>query len=236
MYSSGANLRWRARARKGRAGGPIIDAPLQSSPLGAVAEQRSERSDESRENPELRLASLDVLIDYRRREVDTCQAQIDQAETQAAGLIAGALTVGLLSITLLKSLGTELPGGAIALSGLGGVCLIVGIIIGFLARDPRTTMSWWFDKFVHGRWRSFTEGLLKKRRTLACEGPETSKALSPDDHLRLREQMSGSLAKRVAAAEYLRQWKDGEVRRSALLIVGGTALLLAAGVWAALGG
>lgn len=186
------------------------------------------------------VSSLDRLIDYRRKELELGQARIDRAETQAAGLVAGALAAGVLAITLLRSLGAGLSLLVIGLCIAGGVALMAGFLVAFTSRDPRIRMSRWFKlarrvKLVPKRLFNHTEELLDKRRAFGEEGLTVSRSLSATDPLILRETIADSLDKRVQLAADIAQWRDDVVRLSALSVVGGTALLLAASITKGLG-
>lgn len=196
---------------------------------------RSNSPDLTPEERVERVASLDVLIDYRRRELDLSQTRIDRAETQAAGLIAAALAAGGVAITLLKSVGAPLSTVPIVLAALGALCLILAILVAFSSRDPQTRMSMWFEKVVRGPWLRHTEEILRTRRAFARAGTALSRSLICYEPVTLREQISDSLAKRIDFGLEIAEWRDNVVRLSALFLVSGTVLLLLAGVMTAAG-
>jgi hypothetical protein len=180
-----------------------------------------------------RADALDVLIAYRRKELELYQARLERGETQAAGLITGALAVSGLAATVLTHNGLDGP-GEIAVTVLGGIVLLLCFLAAFTARDSRARLSWWFPKVTRGRWLRTGKWLIRLRSQLEWIGvPLTVAPGTPADPLAVRKQISDSLGRRCSRARKLAAWREDQVRIAALLLVGGTALILLAIVLAA---
>jgi hypothetical protein len=203
----------------------------------------------SEESSSARKDVLDVLIAYRRAELDGYQRLIERADNRAAGVITVAFGLRGLATASFAALGRALGAVQIGMLALGGSCVMAGVLIAFISRDTRFRKQFLAFRALGSVFRTFLTpfGVLAGTASVVplasmfAEVVNAEVELSKLSDIEWDEEPSNGVAVRQAIAESLRtrlgasftvaSWSERTSRRAApllfvgVLVVGGAFVL-----------
>ena len=176
--------------------------------------------------------SLDLLIAFRRAELDVVQARLDRSDTNAAGVISASVALGALAASTLAAVNRSMSTFAIVCTAVGGALVLIAMFGSFNARDSSDQHN------PVGRillalarpMRGFANELLALRGQMRYA---TLDATAETDADGIRLEISDMLEKRLTAATSLAKKLDSVTALLTFCLAAG-AFILTLGIVAVL--
>lgn len=175
--------------------------------IGPVRIGSSVKSGSSRGTRSQGDESLDLLIAFRRAELEVVQARLDRANASAAAVASASVAVGALAASTIAGVGRSMSTFAIVCASLGGALVLIAMFGSFSARDSSAH---------HNRVGRVLLALARPMRGLANELLElrgqmrdaTLQATAETDAETIRGEIADQLAKRLTASASLAKKLD----------------------------
>jgi hypothetical protein len=173
----------------------------------------------------------DVLISYRRDELEHLRTRLDRADNKASGVITATLAVGTIAATGFAALKPPTEWWMWVLVGIGGLLLLTALLLALAVRDTSDSQNT-IGTFVSGFMRLTLIGkpIARHMKRIVDARDQLrqidNEPLEVDANASTTSQaIQATLAKRIALTAKLRDLLNEDAQVATVTLAGGVILL-----------